>query len=53
MASKKPQTPPPGKGAPGNFRLNQHAPLFHDRRTRRNRDRASKERKAIQDSKEN
>lgn len=41
-----------GKGAPGNYRLNQHAPVFNDRRTKRNRDRSTKNRKAIDDSKE-
>ena len=52
MKPKKGQFVDAAKGAPGNFRLNQHAPSFGDRRTKRNRDRAAKTRKAIEDSKE-
>lgn len=37
------------RGIPGNYKLNQHADVFHDRRTRRNRDRASRTRKAIEE----
>lgn len=36
-----------GRGAPGNYALNQHAAKFHDRRTRRNRSRSEQERNAI------
>lgn len=38
-----------GRGAPGNYALNQHAPRYADRRTRRNRDRAAVRRNAIRD----
>jgi hypothetical protein len=36
----------------GNYRLNQSAPLFNDRRTKRNRDRSTQNRQAIERSKE-
>mgnify|MGYP000641958410 CR=1 FL=1 len=38
-----------GRGAPGNFQLNQHAPRYADRRTRRNRSRADRKRNAIRE----
>lgn len=31
--------------------VNQHAPIFYDRRTKRNRDKSSQDRNAIRDSK--
>lgn len=37
-----------GRGAPGNYALNQHAPRYADRRTKRNRTRSDQERKAIE-----
>lgn len=37
----------PTKGAPGNYVLNQKVQKFGDRRTKRERDRGSKDRKAI------
>lgn len=40
------------KGAPGKYRLNQHAPVFGDRRTKRNRDRSTRTRKAVQESRD-
>lgn len=40
------------KGAPGKYTLNQKAPVFDDRRTKRNRDRSTKNRKAIEESRE-
>lgn len=36
-----------GKGIPGNYVLNQKVTKFGDRRTKRNRDRSSQNRKAI------
>lgn len=48
MKKKKPA--PRVKGTKGHYHLNQHAPRFADRRTRRNRDRSSQERRAIRDS---
>jgi hypothetical protein len=33
----------------GSYNLNQHAPRYDDRRTRRNRDRAARRRSAIAD----
>jgi hypothetical protein len=36
-----------GKGTPGNYALNQKITKFGDRRTKRNRDRSSKNRTAI------
>jgi len=38
-----------GRGAPGVFQLNQHAPRFADRRTRRNRSRDAQRRNAIRE----
>lgn len=39
-----------GKGIPGNYSLNQKINKFGDRRTKRNRDRSTKNRKAIENS---
>ena len=36
-----------GKGIPGNYTLNQKVTKFGDRRTKKNRDRSSQNRKAI------
>lgn len=33
-------------------KVNQHAPIFYDRRTKKNRDRSSQTRNAIRDSKD-
>lgn len=41
-----------GKGIPGKYALNQKVAKFGDRRTKRNRDRATANRKAIERSKE-
>ena len=41
-----------GRGAPGNFQLNQHAPRYADRRTRRDRARSERERNAIREASE-
>ena len=38
------------KGTAGDFRLNQHAPKYEHRATRRNRSRADKKRRAINES---
>lgn len=40
----------PTKGAPGNYVLNQKAPKFGDRRTKRNRDKSSQNRNSIESS---
>jgi hypothetical protein len=40
-----------GRGTPGYYRLNQTAPKFGDKRTKRNRDRSSQNRKSIDQSK--
>jgi len=40
-------------GGTGPKNVNQHAPIFNDRRTNRNRDRSSQNRNAIKDSKDN
>lgn len=40
-----------GKGIPGNYSLNQKVSKFGDRRTKRNRDRSTSNRKAINQSK--
>jgi hypothetical protein len=37
----------PSKGAPGNYTLNQKVQKFGDRRTKRERDKSSQNRKAI------
>ena len=34
-------------------KVNQHAPIFYDRRTKKNRDKSSQSRNAIKDSREN
>lgn len=39
------------RGNTGPVQVNQHAPLFNDRRTKRNRDRSTQKRNAIQDGK--
>jgi len=39
-----------GRGTPGVYALNQHAPRYADRRTRRNRSRADRKRRAIRDA---
>lgn len=39
-----------GKGTPGNYSLNQKVTKFGDRRTKRNRDRSTKKRTAIERS---
>jgi len=41
-----------GKGAAGQYSLNQKVSKFGDRRTKRNRDRSAKDRNAINRSKE-
>ena len=41
-----------GSGNP-DHKFNQHAPIFYDRRTKKNRDKSSKNRNAIRDSREN
>lgn len=41
-----------GKGIPGNYSLNQKVAKFGDRRTKKNRDRSSQNRKAIGRSKD-
>ena len=38
------------RGIPGNYVLNQKSQVFHDRRTRRNRDRSSRNRNEIEQS---
>lgn len=40
-----------GSGNP-DHKVNQHAPIFYDRRTKKNRDRSSQNRNAIRDSKD-
>jgi hypothetical protein len=40
------------KGGKGPFKLNQTAPIFNDRRTKRNRDRSTQLRNSIERSKE-
>lgn len=40
----------PTKGAPGNYVLNQKVAKFSDRRTKRNRDKSSQNRNAIDSS---
>lgn len=47
MAKKK---KPESSGTPGWYRLNQKVQKFEDRRTRRNRSRSEKNRRAIGDS---
>lgn len=42
-----------GKGAPGNYKLNQKYVVFNDRRTNRMRDRQTARRLAIKESFEN
>lgn len=37
------------KAGAGHYRLNQHAPVFADKRTKRNRDKATQKRHAIAD----
>ncbi len=39
-----------GQGIPGNYRLNQKVSKFGDRRTKRNRDRSSQNRNAVERS---
>jgi hypothetical protein len=39
-----------GRGAPGNYKLNQKAVVFNDRRTNRTRDRGAATRLAIKES---
>jgi hypothetical protein len=39
-----------GRGAPGNYKLNQKAVVFNDRRTNRTRDRGAANRLAIKES---
>lgn len=39
-----------GQGIPGNYRLNQKVSKFGDRRTKRNRDRSTQNRNAIDKS---
>lgn len=39
-----------GQGTPGNYSLNQKVSKFGDRRTKRNRDRSTKNRNAIEKS---
>lgn len=41
------------KGSGSGPKVNQHAPIFYDRRTKKNRDRSSQNRNAIKDSREN
>lgn len=43
----------PSRGTPGNYVLNQKTQKFGDRRTKRNRDRSSQNRRAIGDSRDN
>lgn len=40
----------PSRGTPGNYVLNQKVQKFADRRTKRNRDKSSQNRKAIERS---
>lgn len=49
--TKKPK-PKFVKPSSGPVSVNQTAPIFNDRRTKRNRDRSSQRRNAIQDAKE-
>ena len=44
---RKDKKPELVRAGAGHFRLNQHAPVFADRRTKRNRDRATQKRRAI------
>jgi hypothetical protein len=46
---RKEKKPELVRAGAGYFRLNQHAPVFDDRRTKRNRDRATQKRNAIQE----
>jgi len=39
-----------GKGAPGNYKLNQKIAVFNDRRTNRMRDKSTAQRLAIKES---
>lgn len=48
--NNKPKYVKPGGTGPTN--VNQHAPIFYDRRTKKNRDRTSQNRNAIRDSKD-
>ena len=41
-----------GKGVPGNYSLNQKVTKFGDRRTKRNRDRSTANRKAVNRSRD-
>jgi len=52
MSKNKRERERVGRGAPGNYALNQHAPRYADRRTRRNRSRDAQRRNAIRDAKD-
>jgi len=52
MAKKKNPGDDLVKGSGTGPKVNQHAPIFYDRRTKKNRDRSSQNRNAIRDSKE-
>lgn len=52
MSPKKGQFDHITKGAPGNYTLNQKVAKFEDRRTKRNRDKPTQNRKAIEESKD-
>lgn len=41
-----------GRGAPGKFMVNQHAPVFAHRNTKRNKARNTRETKAVERSKD-
>jgi hypothetical protein len=41
-----------GRGAPGKFKVNQHAPVFAHRNTKRNKARNTRETKAVERSKD-
>lgn len=45
-----PKKDKPGKGAPGNYKLNQKTVVFNDRRTNRMRDKSTANRLAIKES---
>lgn len=47
MSKGQPKKPKPWRSAPGIYALNQHAPRYADRRTKRNRSRSDRERRAL------
>ena len=53
MKIKKPQQLDVTVGAPGNYKLNQKAPIFSDRRIKRNKARSTQRTNAIKESFEN